>query len=206
VVPAAKRDPRDESPHSIITISASGEYSPRSRLYVRTTGSASALRNAVRSVIRELDPVVPTPAIATLGESVAEVTAGAAQIGLGAGAMGVVALMLASLGLFAVLAFIVEQRRYEIGVRIALGAESRTVTRMILRQSLGLSGVGIAVGAVVAVAAVTLMRNMLYGLPPIDPVAFIGSTTLLFVIALFASAIPARRAARVDPMVVLKSE
>ena len=105
----------------------------------------------------------------------------------------------------AVLSFIVEQRRYEIGVRMALGARTGSVTALVLRQSLVLGAIGTGVGALVAAGTSVFLRGMMFGLPPIDPVAFTGSALLMLAVVVLASAVPALRAARVDPMVSLRS-
>jgi putative ABC transport system permease protein len=131
---------------------------------------------------------------------------GTKQLASGVGLMGTVALLLAALGLASVLAFVVEQRWYEIGVRMALGAQAGNVTWMVLRQSMVLAGIGLLVGTLVAAGAATGLRGVLFGLPPIDPIAFGGSTLVILVVAALASAGPARRASRVDPMVALRAE
>jgi predicted permease len=204
VVPPVNDDPRD-TPAGVITLPAGERYEPRARLYVRAHGNAADLRGPVRNVMRGLDDRLPVASMATLEESRREAAASVAQIAQGVGAMGTVALLLAALGLSAVLAFIVEQRRYEIGVRIALGARSVAVTWMILRQALVLSGIGIAGGALVAGVTATLLRSILFGVPPIDPVAFGGSTAILLVVAILSSVAPARRAANLDPMIALRT-
>jgi len=205
VVPSVRR-PNHEHPDQIIYLPGNSEYESAAFFYVRTRGDAAASRGAVRAVLRELDPRLPILRVQTVGEVLDESATGVAQMASGAGAMGVVALLLAALGLWAVLSFIVEQRRYEIGVRMALGAGAATVTRMVFRQSLLLAGIGIGLGALIAAGAASGLRNLLFGLPPLDPVAFVGSTMLLLVVALLASLGPARRAARVDPMVALRAE
>jgi macrolide transport system ATP-binding/permease protein len=189
----------------VITIPAAA-YNPRTRFYVRTRGNAADLRVPVRSVMQGLDAKLPVVAIATLAESLEESGSQVEQMASGVGVMGVIALLLAALGLSSVLAFVVAQRRFEIGVRIALGAQRSAVTWMVLRQSLTLAVIGTAAGAVVAGAVATLLRNLLFGLPPIDPVAFAGSSAILLVVALLSSAAPARLAARVDPMVALRAD
>ena len=207
VVPARRRDPRDNEPRAIITIPASAtSWDPAARLHVLARGNAADLSPSVRAVVRELDPRLPPPTVTTVAEAVAETVAPVAQIASGVGAMGTIALLLAALGLSAVLAFIVEQRRHEIGVRIALGAPSGAVVGMVLRQALVLAAVGISAGAVIAVATTTLLRNLLFGLPPVDPIAFGGSAAVIIVVALLATLAPATRAARVDPMVALRAD
>jgi predicted permease len=203
VIPATRR-PRNEDPAWLIITPAANTYSSRAHFYVRTSRDAAQLRTSVLNALQELDARLPVPAAPTLRESLDQDASGIAQIGTGVGAMGTIALLLAALGLSAVLSFVVEQRRYEIGVRIALGARSSTVTWLVLRQSLGLSALGIVVGAIIAGATAILLRGILFGLPPIDPVSFAGSTAILLVVALLSSAAPARRAAGVDPATAMR--
>jgi ABC-type antimicrobial peptide transport system permease subunit len=114
------------------------------------------------------------------------------------------ALLLASMGVYSVLAYLVTQRRQEFSVRIALGAESRNVIALVLRQGVLFALVGIVVGTVAALGLTRLLSGMLYDVRPTDPLAFGAVALLLAVIALLASFIPARRASRVDPMNVLR--
>src|SRR5688572_13338799 len=207
VVPTLRRDPRDDGPKEVITVPASVDaYDPGARIYVRTRGSASDLRASVRAAVRALDPRLPPPTVTTAAAAVAEVVGGVTQIASGVGAMGTIALLLAALGLSAVLAFIVEQRRYGIGVRIALGAPSGAVVWMVLRQALVLAGIGVGAGALIAVATTTLLRSVIFGLPPVDFVAFAGSAGIIMIVAVLATLAPAGRAARVDPVVALRAD
>jgi putative ABC transport system permease protein len=117
-----------------------------------------------------------------------------------------VALLLASVGLYGVLAFSVAQRTREIGIRMALGAQAGDVLRLVLRQGLALSVLGVAVGICASVAGTRVLRGLLYGLAPTDPATFTAVALLLLVVALVACLIPARRALRVDPVVALRHE
>jgi putative ABC transport system permease protein len=115
-------------------------------------------------------------------------------------------LLLAGLGIYGTISYLVNERTHEIGIRLALGATKRTILQMILRQGLELAIAGAAVGLVGALIASHLMAGLLYGVRPIDPVTFVGVAILLIGIALLACYIPARRATRVDPMVALRYE
>ena len=204
VIPTLQ-DPRGHADNGVVVVPRPELYAARARLYVRTTGDAAALRGAVAGTVQSIDPRLPAPAVVTVGESLDENAAGVKQIALGASAMGAIALLLAALGLYAVLSFIVEQRRYEIGVRMALGARTGSVTALVLRQSLVLGAIGTVVGALVAAGTSVGLRGMMFGLPPVDPLAFAGSALLMLAVVVLASVVPALRAARVDPMVSLRS-
>ena len=119
---------------------------------------------------------------------------------------GVLGLMLASVGLYGVLAYMVEQRTSEIGIRMALGANRGQVTKMVLRGAFSQIGMGLAIGIPAAIGAGWLMTNQLFGVKPWDPMMLAVAVLVLGLAALLASAIPARRAAGVEPMVALRSE
>ena len=122
------------------------------------------------------------------------------------GALGVLAIVLAAIGLYGVVAYAVSQRTREIGVRVALGAAPGDVQWMVLAHGLRLTGIGVAAGLALSIATVRLLRSYLYGLSPFDPVAFGGACLAWIAIAMLASWFPARRATRVDPLVALKWE
>jgi ABC-type antimicrobial peptide transport system permease subunit len=116
------------------------------------------------------------------------------------------ALLLASIGIYAVLSFIVTQRTQEIGVRVALGAHSRDVLRMVFSHGLKLFAIGAALGLVAALALARTMSHLLYGISSSDPLSFLAVTLLLALVTLLACYVPARRAMRVDPLVALRYE
>jgi putative ABC transport system permease protein len=116
------------------------------------------------------------------------------------------ALLLSAIGIYGVVSYIVTQRRGEIGVRVALGAGVRDVTGMVLRQSLGLSVLGVAVGVLVAIGTTRFLRALLYGVSPGDPATLAAVPLVLLLVATLASFVPARRAARIDPVEALRSD
>jgi ABC-type antimicrobial peptide transport system permease subunit len=122
------------------------------------------------------------------------------------GLFALTALLLAGLGIYGVISYLVSERTHEIGIRLALGAQSRNILRMVLRQGLGLAIAGAAVGLICALIVSHLMAGLLYGVRPTDPLTFAGVALLLIGVALLACYIPARRAIRVDPLVALRHE
>jgi ABC-type antimicrobial peptide transport system permease subunit len=121
-------------------------------------------------------------------------------------AFGVVALLLASLGLYGVMSYSVARRTPELGVRVALGASRRQIRRMVLRESLACVGPGVAAGFVLVLGGTRFLMGLLFGLAPNDPSTFLAASLTLVVVGSFAGYLPARRASRVDPMVALRHE
>jgi ABC-type antimicrobial peptide transport system permease subunit len=122
------------------------------------------------------------------------------------GAFGILAVALATVGLYGVISYLVTRRRSEIGIRIALGADRGRVIFLVLREAMLLLGIGVVVGVVISVWVGRTAATLLYGLKPYDPVSLIGACLLLAGIALAASYVPARRAAALEPMVALRDE
>jgi putative ABC transport system permease protein len=158
---------------------------------------------AARQMVHDLRPDLP-PRFRTMDIVLADSLADRRFILLLLGVFGGAALLLATLGVYSVISFLVAQRRQEIGVRVALGARSEDVLRLVLRQGATLALVGIAIGAVAALGLTRLIAGLLYGVSATDPISFLGVMVLLTVVALVASFVPARRAAGVDPMTVLR--
>jgi putative ABC transport system permease protein len=123
-----------------------------------------------------------------------------------AGLLSLLAVGLAAIGVYGVVAYVVSRRRREVGVRMALGADARDVQRLILRQTIRPVAAGLLVGLAVAAASVRVLHAVLFGVSPYDPVAFVGAPLLLLAIAAAAAIVPTRRAMRIDPVSVLRSE
>ena len=190
-----------------ITDDAMPMFSPREEQYViRTSLPPASLISAVRRVIRDVDPKLVMMHAEPLDRLVAGSMARARLTMLLLGIGSATALLLGVIGIYGVLAYTVRQRTAELGVRIALGATPDGMVRMVLRQGALLALGGIAAGLAGAFALSRFLRSLLYEVSPGDPVAFGGVAVLLFVVALAASYVPARRAGRIDPVRALKAE
>jgi predicted permease len=175
-------------------------------LIVRTAGEPTALAPAIRRIVASIDPDQPISELRTMDEIVDLNVADRQQQMTLLGSFAALALILASIGLYGVLSYAVTQRSREIGLRMALGASAASVIRMIIARGLALTGIGLAIGLVAAWLATRAMKNLLYGVAATDPFTFGAVAFLLAFIALIACWAPARRASRVDPIVVLREE
>ncbi len=172
---------------------------------VRTAMEPGALMETLRRTVRELSPDVPVK-FTTMEASLAENTAAPRFRTLLLGIFAGLAVILAMAGVYGVMAYTVGQRGNEIGLRMALGADTGDVLRLVLRQGLMLAAAGVVIGLAGAMAASRLLESMLFEVKPNDPATYAGVTVLLGVAALAANYIPARRAARIDPLVALREE
>jgi putative ABC transport system permease protein len=175
-------------------------------LLVRTSGDPASLTSAVRRVVAETDPEQPVAAVATMDEIVALDVADRRQQMTLLTAFAALALLLASLGLYGLLAYTVTQRSREIGLRMALGASASRVVSMVVLRGVALSAAGLVLGLSAAWLLAGAMSKILYGVAPTDPGTYVAVALLLCAIAAAASWIPARRAVRIDPIVVLREE
>ena len=175
-------------------------------LTARSQTDPASLTSAVIGQIHSLDPDLAVAHIRTMAQVISSSVAGPRFNTLLLGVFAGVALFLAAIGIYGVMAYAVTQQTHELGIRLALGAQPRNVLHLVLRQGVRLAGVGATFGVAAALALTRLMAGLLYGVSATDPVTFSCVVILLLAIALLACYVPARRAMRVDPMVALRHE
>jgi putative ABC transport system permease protein len=173
---------------------------------VRTAGDPLSLVSAVRSELQQMDRELPLAGVTTMEQVMSESLARSRFTMLLLGIFAALALVLASIGIYGVIAYSVAQRTQEFGIRMALGADRRAVLRLVLGEGTFLTLCGIGIGIVAAFTVTRLMATLLYGISATDPLTFFMVALLLAVVALIACYIPARRATRVDPIVALRYE
>jgi putative ABC transport system permease protein len=175
-------------------------------LVLRTKGDAVSVAGAVRQAVWSVDKDQPVTNVRTMDQVFASAISQERFQALMLGLFAALALVLACVGLYGVISYAVVQRTHEIGVRMALGARSADVLRLVLRQGIGLTIVGLIIGVGVGLVATRVLTDMLFGVTPRDPLTFIGVPVLLLLVAFLACYVPARRATRIDPLVALRYE
>ncbi len=173
---------------------------------VRTSLSATSLEPQIRREIQAVDPDLPVFNVRTMNEVIDGSLASRRFSAELVGVFAIAALLLASVGIYGLLAYMVGQRSHEIGVRMALGAMPSTIGKMIVSRGAGLASIGVGIGLIVSGIMAPLISSVLYGVRPLDPEVFIAVPVILMVVVLLASYIPAWRAARVNPIVALRRE
>jgi len=173
---------------------------------VRTPGGVDSMTQVLRTAVRDVSPALTAaniqPMTALLAGSVAEPRFHMLLVS----AFAAVALLLSALGIYGVIAYSVAQRTHEIGVRMALGAERNDVLRLVVAEGLAVGGAGVILGLAAAAVLTRVMAGLLFGVAPRDPLTFFAGGSLLLVVAVAASYIPARRATRVEPVAALRME
>jgi putative ABC transport system permease protein len=201
-----QNDPRWPPSASIYLPTEQDQTPTAATFYVRTSLTPSAIIPALRGTVAQLAPDVAVANLRTLTDQFNDTIFDERMIAFLTMAFGLLAILLASIGLYGVMAYVVARRTREIGIRVALGASRNTLGRMILWQAGEVTLIGLAIGLSAAVPMSRLIRSQLFDVKPEDPLVFLFSALLLAVVALAACWIPARRAMRVDPMVALRHE
>jgi putative ABC transport system permease protein len=206
VVGSVKRRDPSTAPEMSVYHAAAQRAGPAMTFTVKTATDPLTMIPAIRTGLAELDPLLPLTRTVTMEQRLSN---SLARQRLSMQLMvffGLAALLLTATGLYGVLSYVVNQRRREVGIRVALGAQPRQVIQLVAKQGLLPMAVGIAAGLAAAVAASRLLTARLYEISPIDPVVYASVTGLLVLTAITAMAVPARRASRLDPNVVLREE
>ena len=203
--PQYVQDPVDPTV-SAIYVPERLRHEPALTLYVRTREGAAPVLPALQRAVSSIDPAVPILKSATLSQQRFDRDIEGRLAAQELTVLGVLGLALAAGGLYGMVSFLVASRRREIGVRMALGARPQGIVQLMLATGMRTALAGAGIGAAIAVAVSVLIRAQMYGVPPIDILALVGASTLLVGAILLATVIPARAAARVDPLVVLRED
>ena len=195
-----------EDPRPFVWTPLAQEYASSGILVVRTKGNPEALFGAVRSQVQALDPNLPLFDVKTFTEHMKFALFPAKVAAMVLGVFGLVALLLAAIGVYGITSYAVSQRTHEIGVRMALGAQMSDVLRLVLGHGLKLTVIGAALGLLGAFLATRAITSVLYGVSATDPLTFGGVSLLLIGVALVACYVPARRATKVEPLIALRNE
>jgi predicted permease len=175
-----------------------------STLLIRTAGDPATTTRAVRDALHSVDPNLPILNIRTMQEHLDTFTSSETLISRLTSTFAMLAVLLSAIGLYGVMSFNVIRRTNEIGIRMALGASNSGVQWMVLRESLWLLAIGLAIGLPATFAATRLLRSQLYQMSPFDPIVFVAATLGIAAITLLSAWLPSRRAASIDPMVALR--
>jgi putative ABC transport system permease protein len=175
-------------------------------IVARAAPGASAIGETIRRDIQAADPELPAFELRTLEDLIGDSLASRRYSLRLIGVFSIAALLLAAFGVYALLAFDVAQRTYEIGVRLALGAERRAIARLVLRRAAALVGTGVVLGLLAALLATRLIGGLLYGVGATDPLTYGAVVVLIACAGLMAAVAPARRAMRIDPVLAIRGE
>jgi predicted permease len=182
-------------------------FAPRNmNVIIRSPLEKAVLASAVRRTVSSLDPTLPVVSFRTMDEVFSDSVSRPRFLAQLLGIFAVVALALAAIGTYGVLAYSVAVRRRELGIRMALGSSNQGLLSLVLRQGMGLAALGLVAGLLGALAVTRLASSLLFGVKPADPLTFVGVATFMLLVAFLACLVPARRATRVDPLVALRAE
>jgi predicted permease len=195
-----------QKPQPFIYLPLFQDYSRHAAIYLRVAGDPLAFAGPAQDTVHSLDADLPLFDLTTLDSRVELNNTNRRLAGVFVGGFGILALVLAGIGIYGVLAYTTRQRTHEIGIRMALGAEPRDVLRLVLRQGLSLAFLGLAIGLAASFALTRVLSSELFGISATDPITFAAVAILLLAVALLACFIPARRAMRTDPMIALRYE
>ncbi len=198
-----------ESPRKLVYFSVDqlkGDDRFVSWLQVRTTGNPERSAASVRAALAQIDPDLPVPSLRTIQEHVGTFTSRETLISQLSIFFALLALLLVCIGLYGVMTYSVVRRTNEIGIRMALGAQQKSVLWMILRESLIILGTGLVIGVPLTLASMRLVQSGLFGLAPSDPLTMAAAVCVVAVVTIFSAYLPARRATKVDPMIALRYE
>jgi len=197
---------RDPAPPTIYFALAQRGAGGSASFAVRTVLAPAALASAVRDIVHAAEPDLPGLSITTQAEMIDRRLAQEQLLAEACTAFAALAVTIASIGLFGLLSYSVARRTNEIGIRIALGAQRAAVVSLVMRESIAMVAAGVAIGLAAVAGAGRLIASLLYGLSPSDPATIVAATAVMLAVSAFAGYLPARRAARVDPMVALRCE
>jgi predicted permease len=206
VVPTGKYQRLGEAPESFYYLAQAQHWDSGMSIFIRTSNDPETIVAPLRAAVTELDANLPLSDVRTMNNHLGWALLPARLAGTVLGIFGVLGLLLASVGIYGVMAYSVAQRTREIGIRMAIGAAAGDVARLVMRQGLTLVLIGTGIGLAGALAASQLLRGILYGGRVVDPVTFVAVPLVLVAVAALASWLPARRAAGVDPIIALRQE
>jgi predicted permease len=202
----AKYASLDESTPAFVYVPLAQVWQPTQALLVRTGADPAGLAGAIQQAALSIDPLLPRPRVTTMSQATAIVLLPQRAAAIVTGVLGGVGLLLATVGLYGVMAFSASRRTREIGIRVALGAGRATVLHLMIREGMRLAAAGIIVGLAIAAAATRLIENWLFSLSPLDAPTFVGMAAIFAAVAFVASYLPARRAAAADPIAALRGD
>jgi len=201
-----KQDSLDKEPAPAVYYVHTNLKYPNMVFAARVDGDPLALAGPVRRIIREMDPALPMAGVRTLDQIVGQTIARQKFAALLLAGFSLAALLLASVGIYGVLAYAVSERTREVGIRLAVGADPARIVTLILGSGARMAGAGTAIGVFGALALSYLLKTLLFGVSTRDPLTFVAVPLILMTIALLAAWLPARRASKIDPMQALRTQ